>query len=352
MTTINAGPAGGWLRQLTAPWYEGANVSTYRGSGASITAGVLTVTGSGFGTKTVAAPLIFNDFESYADGIVYTSAGIEDLGTDSRAVLAVRTDQAFSGTKSLRIDWPDAYASCFPKAGFNLAGETEIYASFRHRYSIVTGTGVGDAGFGNVYKTCRAGSSTPYSGNPKFTNTDRPLFTVDPNNVNGETVGNLDDGTTPLAPGSLSVALWDTWARNEYRYKLSTPGVADGILQSWVESVVKTNYTANETRQTGSTALIDWFMLTNFDGYTGDWATWLDDIYIDNTPMRIEIGDNATYTSCTASTRMIQPPTAWADTSLTATLNQGGLTGTGYVFVFGADNLPINPTSGYAVSLP
>jgi hypothetical protein len=70
---------------------------------------------------------------------------------------------------------------------------------------------------------------------------------------------------------------------------------------------------------------------------TGTSDQYVDDVYIDDTWQRVEIGDNATYSSCTH--REIQIPTAWSDTSITATLNQGSFENgsTGYVFVIDED---------------
>lgn len=73
------------------------------------------------------------------------------------------------------------------------------------------------------------------------------------------------------------------------------------------------------------------------------------DIYMDTTPQRVMIANNATYASATIIEPLI--PTAWSDGSITGTVNLGRLSdsGTAYVFVFDAANA--RNTSGFAVTI-
>jgi hypothetical protein len=76
-------------------------------------------------------------------------------------------------------------------------------------------------------------------------------------------------------------------------------------------------------------------------------SCYFDDVYIDSYVQRVELGDNATYGSCTH--REIQPPTAWADGEITVTLNTGTFSaGTAYLFVVDDTN---TATAGFAVTL-
>jgi len=74
---------------------------------------------------------------------------------------------------------------------------------------------------------------------------------------------------------------------------------------------------------------------------------YFDDIYIDSTLSRVMLGDASVYTSCTILEP--QPPTTWSSSSITVTVNQGALPdGTAYLFAFDADG---NISSGYPVTL-
>lgn len=62
-----------------------------------------------------------------------------------------------------------------------------------------------------------------------------------------------------------------------------------------------------------------------------------DELYVDSTRTRVEIGNASTFAACTH--REIQIPTAWSNTSITATVNLGSFTSTAglYAFVVAAD---------------
>ena len=75
---------------------------------------------------------------------------------------------------------------------------------------------------------------------------------------------------------------------------------------------------------------------------------FFDDIYIDSTLSRVMLGDNSNYDSCTILEPQI--PSAWSDNSITVTTNLGALTGDiAYLFVFDADNN--HDPIGYPVTL-
>lgn len=61
-------------------------------------------------------------------------------------------------------------------------------------------------------------------------------------------------------------------------------------------------------------------------------------VYIDDTPSRVMLGDNQDYNSCTIMEPQI--PTAWSEDSITINVNLGALpdNGTGYLFVFDSEN--------------
>ena len=64
----------------------------------------------------------------------------------------------------------------------------------------------------------------------------------------------------------------------------------------------------------------------------GDNEMWIDDCYINKRWSRVEIGDNAVYNSCTH--REIQDVTAWTDTDITITLNQGSFSAFNNQYIF------------------
>jgi hypothetical protein len=81
---------------------------------------------------------------------------------------------------------------------------------------------------------------------------------------------------------------------------------------------------------------------------SGDAYTYWDNVYIDNTPARVELGDAATYAACTH--REIQIPSSWSASQVAVTFNQGtfGSGETAYLYVVTASG-GVSP--GYPVTL-
>ena len=74
----------------------------------------------------------------------------------------------------------------------------------------------------------------------------------------------------------------------------------------------------------------------------------VDDFYMDNTRARVEVCNAPTYSASTKCE--LQLPTAWSDSSITATLKKGYLSaGTAYVYVVNAAG-NVN-ASGFAVTV-
>ncbi len=73
-----------------------------------------------------------------------------------------------------------------------------------------------------------------------------------------------------------------------------------------------------------------------------------DDVFIDFTMARVEICDHATWDDTIQKHCEIQLPTAWSDTEITATINQGSLPdGDYYLFVVDEDNVA---STGYPIT--
>jgi hypothetical protein len=75
---------------------------------------------------------------------------------------------------------------------------------------------------------------------------------------------------------------------------------------------------------------------------------YVDNVYVDNTRARVEIGDNAVFTDCTRKDPQI--PSVWSDGSITAQVNLGSFKEgeTAYVYVVDKDG---NASQGYPVTI-
>jgi hypothetical protein len=148
----------------------------------------------------------------------------------------------------------------------------------------------------------------------------------------------------------------DHWYRMDYLIYTSAVGVADGIytlslLDPQGSETATTTHASWETTYS-SALLYRWFLWQNYvgNGITAS-TIWTDDVYVQvGTQARVELGDAASWETCTH--REIQLPTAWspAGDSITIELNIGAFSsGTAYLYVVDADGNVNSP--GYSLSL-
>lgn len=95
------------------------------------------------------------------------------------------------------------------------------------------------------------------------------------------------------------------------------------------------NYLDDETKGIHpiNSLKIGWYLGNNLK--TGNVFLYYDDIYMDNTFSRIEIGDSSTYENCTH--REIQIPTQWSDGAVEFSVNQGAFTDRETVYLYVTD---------------
>ena len=150
----------------------------------------------------------------------------------------------------------------------------------------------------------------------------------------------------------LDALLWNTWQRLEfYAQRASAPATSDGIW--WEQRVGKSGRTMDYTNvQTHWDGNNQWRYVTLSSAlesvYTGyaELDIYMDDVYVNTSQARVEIGDNSDFDSCTH--REIQPFTAWSDTSITLSVNQGAFSdGLVYLFVVDEDGAA---TTGYPIT--
>jgi hypothetical protein len=168
-------------------------------------------------------------------------------------------------------------------------------------------------------------------------------------------------------PGEDSGLKWilgqptDTWVRIElYAKESSEPGVRDGtyILNYYFEGEAPRNvFNWDKTVITRAAGISERWRYMKFQNYWGNIQggdgtkekIYIDDIFIQiGSQARVEIGDNATWANCTH--KEIQVPSAWSNTSITATINQGSFNNgdSAYLFVVDGDG---NASNGYPITI-
>jgi len=308
----------------------------------------VTITGSDLGTKTTAAPLKYDFFdqtgEAYDDGDPLANGwGIQD--SDGGGVYRPRystTSPRTGSTKQARCDY--TYGTIWSSQFWYDWGGTidEVYVT-----AWMKGTWSG----ANHVKFFRLVNNLIQYGegmNPDW------LFLITPESIYDNA---RDEDSSPIhastwwSTGSVPDT---TWIRIEFWLKKSThespPYDIDGHVWANVQDGFPALFTEirDEDVKTNKDGGTDTWRYINFCEYakrdSGDVIFEWDDIYIDNTRARVEIGNNTTWANCTH--REIQIPTAWSNTSITITANQGSFANGEdvYLFVVDADGLP---SAGY-----
>jgi hypothetical protein len=127
----------------------------------------------------------------------------------------------------------------------------------------------------------------------------------------------------------------DSWVRDEYWYVIGSAGVANGTVQTWRNQKLESNFVGNRMTRGSSDgpSVRDVYLPYFAQGAAVD--IHVDNVYIDNTRARVELCTTATLTSGRCD---IQIPSAWSDSSVTISINQGNFAAgsTGYLYVIDA----------------
>jgi hypothetical protein len=297
--------------------------------------GTITITGSGFGIKDPAAPLKWDDFENgTADNdldngwYTYSSHGIFPKYAN---------DMVRSGSLSLKQDFTASgqYNCTF---GLTNLSNDKYYITF---YKYITTSG----GESRNYKPLALRGGPPGNwDDPEIRHDMYPTNKsgqINAANCNGSTVGKNWDGAYDFPANSGS------WNRIEYYIDGGDPNVANGNYYFWSDGELKTSI-ENAVFRTDSSCVWTNMYISSYlatDTNSARAYIWHDDVYIDTTRARVEIGNASTWSGSTH--REIQIPSAWSDTSVAITLNQGSFSDFYNVYLYIFDENGNVNSNGY-----
>jgi hypothetical protein len=312
----------------------------------------LTITGSGFGTKSTAAPISWTGTEIDAG-----TSGNDAVLTGFSQVDVTEVNTVFSNAQShtgnsILFDLTHSNGSSQYMLDMG-TGQTVVFITMWVRLEYT------DTCEKFQWKSWRIRSDTDYLHSNGTTvlndwwynEATRSWFNsgnLQAYYNNGTLGGNLDATTDQM--------LFNQWQRIEAYYVASTPSTGNGI--TWLRRVGRSG------NMLSSTSLVTrdsddplWRYIRFGQAYsnpttcgeeTGGLKVYLDDIYVDNTLARVEIGDNAVFENTTH--REVQIPTAWADGEITVTLNQGIFVDGDSAYLFVIDENGV-ASDGYLVTV-
>ncbi len=307
------------------------------GVGGAVTHGQsITISGSGFGTKSTAAPLVWDDCE----------------------------------TGTMASKWSD-YQPTQAGATYNMQYRTIPYRSLPspHSYSTkyMAGCHTPDYGWGyydgrQVYLShvfaspptytyaswyYRVDGSFPTSDNHKIYDISEASepdgdgtgyyaeFTSGMNKTTGANFHtNTGVGCENCYGPDNAPNPYNGWIKIEV---INKHNAADGYEKHYINNVEQCSLTnCNNTIEPVHIGIGTYFRTGSGTGDNNSFR-FFDDVYVDNTTQRVMICNNATYASATVCENQV--PSAWSNTSITTTVNQGALTGTNYLFVYDGTNV-------------
>jgi hypothetical protein len=308
------------------------------------------LTGSAFGAKAQAAPVKWDDFEGHTDGSVLNTADGWDAvsgwsysrNQDDRVPVYSST-AAHSGSLGMMTRNIDGVSNSSVRmdanysTGFYLDAWYEYVPdpaqpSNNNKVFMLYGSGAAEYPQTAMTGFCRLTSGFTF-----------PTYAASSGGFN-------DNWYSPVRQNMLMSGMHhlQVWL------KPSSDGVENGVVWVSVDGVTSTD-TAWRTVANASgywrQARLGFWQGHNDDGVcpvSGGHYTYWDNVYIDNTQSRVELGNASTYGACTH--REIQVPTSWSDSQVSVAFNQGTFGGgeTAYLYVVTA-NGAVSP--GYRVTL-
>ncbi len=283
------------------------------------------INGSSFGIKSPVEPWLWDDFEG---GTIDTElkGNTPTIGTavyeqygDGYAS-QYKNDRAWSGTQSAYTFNPVNSGTSSDNFAFRgQATQTRYMSYMRYRGGSYSGNHKGDRHTANLGNP--GNNNPPYDAPP---NVGRDYY-LWRNNC----AGFINLGENVSTPSG--------WSRVEQWIDVGDVDVANGVYQYWTDLALDgdaQNILICTSGCTNGCQIDTWLSPNNVNQTSGDMEWWVDNLYVDNTRKRVELGDNADYNSCTE--RVIQVPnTTWNDNQIQITVNTGQFSvgSTKYLFV-------------------
>lgn len=304
---------------------------------------VVTIVGSGFGTKTPAAPIGWEDFEVGSSHLGSAVNEIDAQWTEYYDSPCYTSTWAHSGSISVSKCQNTEFAMMYIDG---VTPSQEIYVSY---WAKTIGIHIGVAGslkFHRINASVDAGGDANgvYNG-AGCQSTGKDISSA---SAPGPTL-NMSYCPTASSCQYYVGAIPFPWnvqegIRLEGFVRLSNPaGTANGIYQGTSVGYGDELLTGIVNRAAGQSWLLDTglFSITAAN-QVGDYGLYMDDCYVDVTRARVEIGNATTFSACTH--REIQIPTDWSPFGINVSVNLGTFVSgdTVYFFVVDADGVASN----------
>lgn len=315
----------------------------------------ITISGSGFGSKTTAAPLVWDNASSNSLTDKWSGAWPSQLpGYNTNYYSPMRginpphprDTRYIAGAHAANKGAYSGYAVMVYKSIPLPTLPYYIYASWYQRADDQWHFG-GD----NNFKTFDySEGDNPYANKSWYTCLGPPH------------PGSTSDGaqwvietSTPLSNpdrnghnawwGSAVNPMAGEWSKVEIAIKVTDQ--SDGYINVWENGHSVVNYVGVTDNYGGTLRTISVGGYARMQGYTSNWR-YFDDVYVDTSLSRIVLADKPVLSEATIIENQI--PSAWSDNSITATANLGKFVQGQSVYLFVVDSTGTPSASGMAIT--
>ena len=317
----------------------------------------VTVTGSGFGSKTTAAPLVWDNAsgksitEKWSGGWPNQVPGYNlDYYKPMRGISPPHPRDAryIAGAHISNAGAYSGLAVMMYKSIPTPKLPYYIYASWYQRADDQWHFG-GD----NNYKTFDySEGSEPYAVNKSWYACYGPPH---PNSATDDGAQWANEAGTPLSlPDRHGHSAWwghavnpmaGQWSKVEIAVKVTDQ--PDGYINIWENGHLVLNYAGLTDKYDNPRRTIAVGGYARMQGYDSNWR-YFDDVYIDTSLARVVLADKPVLSQATVIENQI--PSAWSDGSITVTVNLGKFTQGQPVYLFVVDPTGTPSTSGLALT--
>jgi hypothetical protein len=333
---------------LAAPTVSSVSGSTSDGQ-------QITILGTGFGSKSTAAPLVWETFEQGTLGNTIISDGFWDAERDGSKTLFSdknkRHDRSYLNAlhtvDNIKLD---SFQKVFNELNSN---GSKLLVSFWLRIDFVSGFDRSSS----QLKVMRLTNNGSYNDSPillwqSFSDDNKTMnesYTTATKSDGTYLVGSLGRGTS--VNGGMPKISENQWVNVQITYQNSTSPTNVKFLVSPNPGSSLYQGSAYYNVPTLTSSSGPYLNTVKFGYHQNDgtlaYNHW-DDIYIDNSWSRVEIGDNPVYGKCTH--REMQIPSTWSSGQIAFKLNQGAFSNgaTAYLFVIDENGVP---SPGYPITL-
>lgn len=324
-------------------------------SGSIVDGQSVTISGSGFGIKATAKPLVFDTFDSGTNGT-------DIVGRPPVMTALNAGNWTWEGTAAGGSATPK-YSTSNQRPGSSASALADMDGvQWNNSLSIVTQQPEYFASWwvyydhyaGSVSRNTKPwvmyGSSNEephaYSGWGDLSDSSLRSSIADS--------GYSDPNTAYGSPQTPN--FYGKWIKFELYLKQSSPGVANGTYKVWITEPGQPTYLSlnRDSVQTRGINAV-WQQFTFVGAYCDSdpsnrkYRIYADDFYYDNTRARVELGNAATYAATTI--REVQPANAWSALSATIAVHKGSFTSGQTAYLYVVDSTGAVNASGYPVTV-